>query len=292
MKYMFMSGNKNMKYEIPYFNYPNSNPLISIHVPTYNKKYLNIGYDFTINIVVLAYLQTFENWELRLIDNHDGDLDLIYLFDEVEKILNKKVDRTKVLYHKAKKDFIGDKRNELINYTIAPIICNWDDDDLYLPEYLSTIYQLYENNPFGIGIFTGKRWQYNLCQQQRLLWYNATCNGAGYYVFRTDAVKQFQNIRYGSMNHSEEVQFLHELNKTIKYVEEYECMRLSSNIDEQYIRIRFGGNITDENGWKNDIEIKKRSGGLLIDDPCFQWLFVKIPLPLHNIYRSLINKLH
>ncbi len=288
MRYMY---NKNQQ-ELLYFNYPNSSPLISIHVPTYKKKYLNIGYDFTVNIVVLAYLQTFGNWELRLIDNHDGDLNLTYLFDEVEKILNRAVDRTKVLYHRSSNDRIGSKRNELIKHTIAPVICNWDDDDLYLPEYLSTVCKFFEENPFRVGIIVGRRWQYNLFERQRLIWNNNICNGAGYYILRTDALKQFANIRYARLNKSEEVQFLHELIKIIKGVDIDGPAQLYPPIDKHYIRMRFGGNITDQGGWENDIRIKNENGGYLMNDFKFEWLFSKVPTELHDRYRKLIDKVY
>ena len=292
MKYIFMSTNSEQQFELPYFNYCNASPLISIHIPTYKKKYLNIGYDFTVNIVVLAYLQTFDNWELRLIDNHDGDLNLAHLFDEVEKILNRPVDRTKVLYQRSSNDRIGSKRNELIQHTIAPIICNWDDDDLYLPEYLSTICKFYEDNPYRVGIVVGRRWQYNLFERQRLIWSNNICNGAGYYILRTDAIKQFANIKYAGLNKSEEVIFLHELIKTIKDVDIDGPAQLYPPIDRQYVRMRFGGNITDQGGWENDIRIKNENGGYLMNDFKFEWLFSKVPIELHDRYRELINRLY
>jgi len=266
MKYIFMSNNNQTKYELSYFNYPNSNPLISIHVPTYKKKYLDIGYGFTINIVVLAYLQTFDNWELRLIDNGDGDLSLAYLFDEVEKILNKKIDRTKVLYHRSRDDRIGNKRNELIEHTIAPIICNWDDDDLYLPEYLSTVCKFYKENPFRVGIVVGRRWQYNLFERQRLIWNNNICNGAGYYILRTDVLKQFTNVRYAELHKAAEVQLLHELTRIIKDTDIDGPGQLYPLIDKHYVRIRFGGNLTDQGGWENDVRIKNQNGGYLMND--------------------------
>lgn len=287
-----MSPNSQIQYEPPYFNYPNASPLISIHVPTYKKKYLNIGYNFTINVVVLAYLQTFDNWELRLIDNHDGDLDLHYLFYEVEKILDKQVDRTKVIYCKSIDDTIGSKRNELIKKTIAPIICNWDDDDLYLSEYLSVIQKFYENNPYRAGIVVGRRWQYNLFERQKLIWNNNICNGAGYYILRTDVLKHFTNIRYASKNKSEEVIFLRELNKAIEDMDIDGPRQLHIPIDKQYVRIRFGGNITDQGGWENDIRIKNKNGGYLINDFKFEWLFSKIPTELHDKYRELINQVY
>lgn len=288
---MFISNNNQIKYELQYFNYPNAVPFISIHVPTYRKKYLNINYDFTINIIVLAYLQTFDNWELRLMDNHDGDLDLFYLFNEVEKILNKKVDRTKVLYQRSDNDHIGSKRNELIKQTVAPIICNWDDDDLYLPEYLLTICQFYKDNPYRVGIVVGRRWQYNLYEQQRLIWNNNICNGAGYYILRTDVLKHYTNIRYSpNLSKSEEIKFLRELTRTIKDVDINGSRQLCSPIDKHYVRIRFGGNTTDEGGWFNDVRIKNENGGYLINDFKFEWLFSKVPTELHNRYRKLIGK--
>ncbi len=292
MKYTFMPPNSQIQCEPSYFNYPNSSPLISIHVPTYKKKYLNIGYDFTINVVVLAYLQTFDNWELRLIDNHDGDLNLDYLFDEVENILNKKVDKTKVLYQRSSNDLIGNKRNELIKHTIAPIICNWDDDDLYLPEYLSTACRFFEENPFRAGVVVGRRWQYNLCERQRLIWTNNICNGAGYYVLRTDALKQFTNVRYAQLQKAAEAKLLRELARTVKDTDIDGPAQLYPPIDKHYVRMRCGGNLTDQGGWENDVRIKNENGGYLMNDFKFEWLFSKVPIELHDRYKELINRLY
>ncbi len=291
MTYMFCPSFEKEQQELSYFEYSNHSPLISIHVPTYKKKYLNIGYDFTINVVVLAYLQTFNNWELRLIDNHDGDLDLNYLLDKVENILNKKINRTKVLYQKSSNDSIGSKRNELIEHTTAPVICNWDDDDLYLPEYLFSVCKFYKENPHKFGVVVGRRWQYNLVERQRLIWKNTICNGAAYYVLRTDVLKQFVNVRYASKNKSEENIFLQELNRAIQYVNINEATQSYLPLDEQYVRIRFGGNVTDKSGWEHDIEVKKLKGGSLMEDMSFRWLFSKIPIPLHGRYRQLITNL-
>jgi len=292
MKYMFQSSDNKTRQELLYFNYPNASPLISIHIPTYKKKYLNIGYGFTINVVVLAYLQTFDNWELRLIDNHDGNLDLTHLFDEVENILNRTVDRTKVLYQRSSNDRIGDKRNELIKHTIAPVICNWDDDDLYLPEYLSTACKFFEENPFRVGVVVGRRWQYNLFERQRLIWNNNICNGAGYYVLRTDVLKQFTNVRYAQLQKAAEAQLLRELARTIKDTDIDGPAQLYPPIDKHYVRMRFGGNLTDQGGWENDVRIKNENGGYLMDDFKFEWLFSKVPTELHDRYRKLIDKIY
>jgi hypothetical protein len=286
-----MSNDSQKKYELLYFNYWNNSPLISIHVPTYKKQFNNIGYNFTVNVAVLAYLQTFDNWELRLIDNHEGDLDLHCLFDRVENILNRNVDKTKILYCRSDNDHIGNKRNQLIEATTAPIICNWDDDDLYLPEYLSIICKFYRDNPYRVGIIVGRRWQYNLLKQQRLIWSRNICNGAAYYVLRTDVLKHFYNIRYSNnFSKGEEIAFLREVTRCIKDIEVNGDTQLYPPIDDEYIRIRFGGNVTDRGGWANDIRIMNEKGGQLLDDLDYKWLFEKIPVPLHGVYNKLIQR--
>lgn len=291
-KYLFAQFEGQKNYDPIHFKYVSASPLISIHVPIYKRKYCNINYDFVVNTVALAYLQTFDDWELNLIDDHDGDLNLTYLFNEVEKILNQKVDRAKVLYHRAENDCIGNKRNELIKYSTTPIICNWDDDDLYLPKYLSVIYQFYQDNPYRFGIVVGKRWQYNLLTKQRLLWTRDTCNGAAYHVLRTDILKEFAGIRYTlEIDYAEEETFLLELDKAIGDQKNDIFRQPHQPLDEEYVRIRFGGNITHEGGWLNDVKIKKASGGYLIDDLDFEWLYSKIPALLHNKYKDLIIKI-
>ncbi len=137
------------------FQLIDEDPVVSIHIPIQYRFFLDIGYKFVRNIVAMAYLQTFDRWELKLIDDPDGQLDLNYLLDEVEFLLGFKIDRDKISYIQAFNPNLGIKRNTLIDMTSAPLIANWDDDDIYLKDYIKKAVEFFQF--FEKGLLINKK---------------------------------------------------------------------------------------------------------------------------------------
>ena len=171
----------------------NQDPFFSIHIPIYKRKCYNLNYDFVVPILCYAYFQTLSNWELHLIDNSNGNLNLIQTLDQVEEVCGFQIDRTKINYYIFKNDILGQKRNCLIDMTTTPIIVNFDDDDIYLSQYLEHIHNFFQEVRNAHFICIGKRWQYAIHLKQAL---QCASNGAGYYVFRKELFDMYEELRY------------------------------------------------------------------------------------------------
>lgn len=269
------------------------NPVCSIHVPIHHREFLDIGYDFIRNIVSMAYLQTFDKWELKLIDDPDGQLNLHELLSEVETFLGFQIDRNKVSYIQAFNKNLGIKRNTLINLTIAPLVVNWDDDDIYLEDYLKEAVEFFQRNPLQVGIFAGQRAQYNLLEQHCIRWHRKYCNGAAYYILRKELLDKFPFIRYNTTRITGEEQDI------IKHVRA-NINRVWSNqetickgCDDNYIRMRYAGNLTHNEGetWLHDLQIQQQYGGTFIEDKDLKWLLEQLPEYFHDFYKQLGEKI-
>ena len=108
-------------------------PVFSVIVPTYNRSsLLKIGIES-----VLA--QDFPDFELLVID--DGSTD-----DTKEVVAQFTDKRLRYIYQENQERSVA--RNNGIHLAKAKYICFLDDDDYYLPNYLSTFYNELENNNF------------------------------------------------------------------------------------------------------------------------------------------------
>ena len=118
----------------------NDLPEITILVPTWNRsKFLSL---FLMNIKS----QNYPHNKLKLIIDDDGDTPFIDDIDAVRRILHP----TPVRYIKDKpKRTIGKKRNDMIKACDTKIFCFMDDDDIYLPTYISHSYTTMMNNKVG-----------------------------------------------------------------------------------------------------------------------------------------------
>ncbi len=275
------------------FELTDENTIVSIHIPIKYREFLDIGYNFVRNIVAMAYLQTFDRWELKLIDDPDGQLDLHEFLNEVETFLDFEIDRTKISYMQAFNCNLGIKRNTLINMTTAPIVANWDDDDIYLEDYLKEAVEFFQYNPLQVGIFAGKRAQYNMVKQHCIRWHRKYCNGAAYYVLRKELLDKFPFIRYNTTRMvGEEQDIIKNVRANINRSwsnQETVC----KGCDDNYIRMRYAGNLTHLEGrtWIHDLEIQQQYGGDFIEDEDFEWLLKQIPECFHDFYKELGKKI-
>jgi glycosyltransferase involved in cell wall biosynthesis len=114
---------------------------ISILIPTYNRsKFIQLC---IMNILRQDYPK--ELLEVIILD--DGQTPFI----ENEEYMKKVLFPIKLNYIKQKQKMtIGEKRNKLIKLSKNKIVCFMDDDDIYLPTYISYSYQKLKNNKAGL----------------------------------------------------------------------------------------------------------------------------------------------
>lgn len=269
--------------------------IVSIHVPIIYRESLDIGYQFVRNILVMAYLQDFDRWNLLLADDPSGTLNLSDTLDEVENYVGFTIDRNRIEYFQACDKNLGIKRNTMVSLTPldTQLIINWDDDDIYMPQYLSSAIDFCIKNPFQVGIFAGKRHQYNLAVQHCIRWHRKYSNGAAYYVFRRDMFTKFPFIKYNT------TRLQGEERDVIKAIRHFVNRAWSNQdtvckeCDANYVRLRYNANLTHGGGqgWKQDLNTQRIHGGSFIEDHDLAWLFERLPECLHSFYRDLVERI-
>lgn len=115
---------------------------ISILTPTYNRrKFLPL---FLRNLKI----QDYPHDKIEVVIDDDGSEKMI-LDEELDEI-KEFISPMKLKYIKSeKRRSIGKKRNDLIKNASSKIFCFLDDDDIYLPTYLSYSYHLLKDNKAG-----------------------------------------------------------------------------------------------------------------------------------------------
>ena len=116
---------------------------ISILIPTYNRsKFIQLC---IMNILRQDYPK--ELLEVIILDDSDSQTPFI----ENEEYIKKVLFPIKLNYIKQKQKMtIGEKRNKLIKLSKNKIICFMDDDDIYLPTYISYSYKTLKDNKAGL----------------------------------------------------------------------------------------------------------------------------------------------
>lgn len=124
-----------------------NNPKISILIPTYNRH---------------KFIKLVE-YNLQNIDYDKNLLDVIILDDGNEKFFkdnneleefkeNIKPIKLNYIYDNSKHYTIGEKRNKLVKLSNNKYLINMDDDEIYLPNYVSnSIKMLIDNNCGLVG---------------------------------------------------------------------------------------------------------------------------------------------
>ena len=103
-------------------------PRFSIIIPTYNRAHL------LPRAVESVVTQTFEDWELIVID--DGST------DNTANVVKPFLTDQRIHYHWQENKELNGARNTGVNQASGEFICFLDDDDLYLPNHLSELNQL------------------------------------------------------------------------------------------------------------------------------------------------------
>lgn len=178
---------------------------ITILVPTWNRsKFLPL---FLMNIKAQKYPHN----KLKLIIDDDGDDKFIKNIDEVRRILHP----IEVQYIKDKpRRTIGKKRNDLVKECKTKIFCFMDDDDVYLPTYITHSYDTMKYKKVGcvgsdkmIFVMTDKDYELHaidcgdrasLIHEATLMmtkkWYKASCK------FGNNSQGEGKNIFVGHEN--------------------------------------------------------------------------------------------
>jgi len=116
---------------------------ISILIPTYNRsKFIQLC---IMNILRQDYPK--ELLEVIILDDSNSETPFI----ENEEYIKKVLFPIKLNYIKQKQKMtIGEKRNKLIKLSKNKIVCFMDDDDIYLPTYISYSYKTLKDNKAGL----------------------------------------------------------------------------------------------------------------------------------------------
>jgi len=115
---------------------------ISILIPTYNRR------KFLPLLLHNIKSQDYPHDLLTVVIDDDGDES--FIADEGLNEVRQYLYPIKLLYIKNKKRRnIGTKRNNLIKSCATKIFCMMDDDDIYLPTYISYSYKVLKDNKYG-----------------------------------------------------------------------------------------------------------------------------------------------
>ena len=177
-------------------------PEITILVPTYNRsKFLPL---FIMNIKS----QKYPHDKLKLIIDDDGTDKFIKDIDEFRRALHPIP--VQYITNKPRRS-IGKKRNDLVNECKTKIFCFMDDDDVYLPTYITHSYQTLKEKKVGcvgsdkmIFVMSDKDYELHaidcgnkvsLIHEATLMmtkkWYRATCK------FGNNSQGEGKNLFYG-----------------------------------------------------------------------------------------------
>jgi len=122
----------------------NSNPLVSVVIPLYN------GEEFIINTLKSVLNQTFEKWECLIIDDGSTDNSLV----EIEKFITRN-ENTKIRVISTVNCGVSAARNTGIINARGKYISLLDQDDIWLPNKLTSQVKLMEENPQLGGVLCG-----------------------------------------------------------------------------------------------------------------------------------------
>ena len=120
-------------------------PQISINIPTYNRRH------FLPLIINNLERQTYPRELLEVVIDDDGNYPLMTT-EQLEEV-KERLSPMKIKYvYNFRTDFrstLGAKRNRMVDMSSAEIICNMDDDELYLDDYITYSYDTLSKNKAG-----------------------------------------------------------------------------------------------------------------------------------------------
>ena len=151
---------------------------VDIHIPIHEATY-----NYVPIVLACCAMQTYTEWHCTLADDPKGEFKLAPALELVES-WGIPIDHSKCTVIKTKSDWLHDKRNELIKRTKAPLVCNFDSDDYYMPDYLELMVKWLHDHADWQGVFRGCRENYNLVD--RSISESTYANGAGHWLYRRE----------------------------------------------------------------------------------------------------------
>ena len=116
---------------------------ITILIPTFNRR------KFLPLLIRNIECQDYDHNKIKIIIDDDGAEKLIQSKQELDEI-KEHLHPIEITYITDRKwRSIGQKRNELVKLAKTKVVTFLDDDDLYMPTYLSHNYQILKNNKAG-----------------------------------------------------------------------------------------------------------------------------------------------
>ena len=115
---------------------------ITILIPTYNRR------KFLPLILRNIYAQDYDHQKLKVLIDDDGT-EKLFINDELDMV-REEIKPIEIIYnHSSIKKTIGKKRNDLIKLCTTKIFAFMDDDDIYMPTYISHSYKTLKDNNAG-----------------------------------------------------------------------------------------------------------------------------------------------
>ena len=116
---------------------------ITILIPSWNRR------KFLPLVIRNLETQDYPHEHIQVIIDDDGEDKLIQSQEELE-VIQKHLHPIKIKYINNKpKRTIGAKRNDLVKLASTKIVCYMDDDDIYMPTYLSYSYSVLKDKKVG-----------------------------------------------------------------------------------------------------------------------------------------------
>jgi hypothetical protein len=218
---------------------------------------------------------------------------MCWLFDNVEKILGKCVNKNRVSYHTVKASIYNPlckRRDLLVQKSDCDIIINWDDDDIYLYSCVDNIVKFFINNRYSCLLHSNV-WRYNLNSQEYLRCINYS--GGSQWAFRSSIFNnndikfcfgfcQNEHLSWPYRHTSGACAELCFYDKVLLHK-----IKTNNKIDicdnQDSIRLSHHDNIRRDNSWRND----KNNFGFA-QDQNYEWLFGYIPDCLKQYYKNEI----
>lgn len=158
-----------------------------LHTVAYKRNL--VGYNFLPLIMANAYQQEDTDWHMRIMDNHDGNLDMDWAFKIARELNNCDIDINKVSYYTSpniNNNLLCNKRDLLFQFSDCDYIFNFDDDDFYPANYILKCLEFLNTHQC---IFIMDEWLYDLPTQKYILTEQAT--GANRYGYERSLINRY-----------------------------------------------------------------------------------------------------
>jgi hypothetical protein len=238
-----------------------------------------------------AYLQSFDDWYMRITDDKNGCLDLEWLLKQTRHILGKSINEDRIEYNiiqsPKKSDALCARRDlmkkQAFHFSDCETIVTFDDDDIYLPNYIQKTVDYFNINHECLAIISSDVWRYNLYTQEYIDVKNYS--GGCQWSMKKELFRQYPYICYchqhcingGKMRHVAGA--CRDACIYQQIIDARPKLQIGKAEFNESIRTLHPDNTRPDRSWLNDVSrfgVKK--------DVDFVWLKEKLPNCLHNYY--------